>query len=186
MTAGSTGMINSLGAGAILLEEMDQAIKRKVKIYAEVKGYAMSCEGQLSGDTFDSKAVQRNIEQSLERSKLKPEEIDLVVVQGNGIEEDDKLEAQALEDTFGTSTPITGFKGQLGNTRMAGAAIESVIAIKSIQEGQILPLVNQGEPINSKLNFVKEVKKSKIKNVLVNTMSRGGAYATAIFSKADI
>ena len=111
MTVGSTGMINSLGAAALLLEDMELAIERKVKIYAEVKGYAMNCDGLHPGDTFDSKEVQRNIEQSLERSKLKPEEIDLVVVQGSGIEEDDKIEAQALEDTFGTSTPITGFKG---------------------------------------------------------------------------
>ena len=46
-----------------------------------------------------------------------------------------------------------------------------------------MPLVNQGEPINANLNFVKEVTKSKIKNVLVNTMSKGGNYATAVFSK---
>ena len=142
--------------------------------------------GTQSSIIFDSKTVQRNIEQTLERSKLKPEEIDLVIVNGNGLEEADGEEAQALEETFGSSTPITGFNGQLGYTRMASGAIDSVIAVKSIENGQILPLVNQGEPINSKLNFVKEVTKSKIKNVLINSMSRGGAYASAVISKVEL
>ena len=81
---------------------MEHAIERRVKIYAEVKGYSMTCQGAVSRFKFDSKTVQRNIEQSLERSKLKPQDIDLVVVQGNGIEDDDKEEAQALVDTFGS------------------------------------------------------------------------------------
>ena len=133
MTAGSDGMINSLGAGAILLEEFDSALKRRVKIHAEVKGFSTTIQSQQSSQTFDSKTIWYNIEDTLERSKLKPEDIDLVVVNGTGLEEADKAEAEALEETFGSSTAITGFKGQLGSTRMAAGAIESIIAIKSIE-----------------------------------------------------
>ena len=57
MTAGSDGMVNSLGAGAILLEEFDSALKRRVKIHAEVKGFSTTIQSQQSAQTFDSKTI---------------------------------------------------------------------------------------------------------------------------------
>lgn len=93
MTKGSDGVISSLGGAALVLEEFDEAIQRKSKIYAELKGASQMIAGTQSSMIFDSKTVQRNIEQTLERSKLKHEEIDLVIVNGNGIEEADREEA---------------------------------------------------------------------------------------------
>jgi len=57
MTSGSDGMINSMGAASIMLEDMDEALKRKVKIYAEVLGHAITGQPCNTDRLFDSRAV---------------------------------------------------------------------------------------------------------------------------------
>lgn len=138
------GMIVGEGAGMVILEPLDTAMKRGAPIYAEVLGYGMSCDAyhmtipDINGIALVLRTTLRNI-------NINPEDVDYVSAHGTGTVPNDKTECQAIKKVFGERNDgmlISSIKSMLGHTMGAASAIEAISCCKSIETGWIPPTIN--------------------------------------------
>jgi 3-oxoacyl-(acyl-carrier-protein) synthase len=148
MSATATGFVPGSGAGALVLESLESALERGVKIYAEVLGGEVNSGGQRQGGTLtapNAEAVQRCIKKAIENSGITSKEIDVI----NGhltATSKDSLEIEnwtkALKRT-GTDFPyINSTKSMIGHCLAAAGAIESVASIIQLNEQFVAPNIN--------------------------------------------
>ena len=148
MSASATGFVPGSGAGALVLESLDSAIKRGAKIYAEVLGGAVNSGGQRGEGSMtapNNEAVQRCIEQAIKHSRIEPSAIDginghLTATAKDPIEIDNWCKAL---NRSGTNFPfINSFKGLFGHCLAASGSIESVATVLQFRKKQIFGNVN--------------------------------------------
>lgn len=148
MSASAAGFVPGSGAGALVIESLDSALKRGAKIYAEVLGGAVNSGGQRGEGTMtapNSEAVQRCIVQAIAASGIEKSDIDVI----NGhltATSKDALEienwSKALERS-GTDFPyINSFKSLFGHCLAAAGSLECVGAILQFQEKEIFGNLN--------------------------------------------
>ena len=140
MSASAGGFVPGAGAGALLLESLASAQSRGARIYAELLGGAENCGGQLQGGSMtapNQNGVIRCIRTALQRSRVEPEEVDavcghLTATMG------DPLEVASIAQALGRSREdfpyINATKSMIGHCLSATGAIESVAAVKQLQE----------------------------------------------------
>jgi len=144
------GTVLGEGAGALVLETRVGAEDRGATIHGEVLGSSVvsEAEGVLSVRE-DGAGVSRAIRVALEDSGKTPDEIGMISAHANGTRVSDASEARAFADTFGAAAiPVTGFKWSLGHTIAAGGAIESILALRCIEEGRVpgIPTLEELSP----------------------------------------
>lgn len=152
MSATAGGFIPGSGAGALVLEDLDFALARGAKIYAEVLGGATNSGGQRLGGTMtaaSSAGVLRCIKESLERSNINPNQIDLISGHLTATNAD-KQEIQNWCDALGRSGnnfPTTNsLKSMIGHSLSAAGSIETVASILQIVHGFVHPNINLDDP----------------------------------------
>ena len=148
MSATSTGFVPGSGAGALVLEEYEEAIARGAKIYAEVLGGELNSGGQRGGGSMtaaNSEAVQRCISRAMQNSGVRAKEIDLI----NGhltATTRDSIEIEnwiaALGRQQGDFPYINSLKGMTGHCLGASGSIECVAAVLQLYKGFIFGNVN--------------------------------------------
>lgn len=185
------GFVLGEGAGALILEEYEHAVKRGAKIYAEVAG------GGMSGDAYHMTAPHpdgigaRNVMvAALDDAHLKPEEVDYVNVHGTSTPLGDVAETKAIQQVFGEhayNLNISSTKSMTGHLLGAAGAIEAIACIMSVKHDIIPPTINHftDDPeIDNKLNFTfNEAQKRTVNVALSNTFGFGGHNTSAIFKK---
>jgi len=187
MSATAAGFVPGSGAGALVLESLESALKRDAHIYAEVLGGAVNCGGQRNGGTMtapNSKAVQRCIREAVENSNIVAEEIDSI----NGhltATAKDPIEIRNWSEALGRSQDnfplINSFKGLVGHCLAAAGAIECVGAVLQIDNGVVYGNVNCSEPHPDILQLIN---RSKIPQVAVNKAPK--VIAKASFGFGDV
>jgi len=185
------GFVLGEGAGAIILEEYEHAIKRGAKIYAEVIG------GGLSADAHHMTAphpeglgailVMRN---AIEDAEIKFQDIDYINVHGTSTGLGDIAETKAIVNLFGEHAyklNISSTKSMTGHLLGAAGAIEGIAAILAVQNNMIPPTINHftDDPeLDNKLNMTFNKVQERVVNVAMsNTFGFGGHNATVIFRK---
>jgi 3-oxoacyl-(acyl-carrier-protein) synthase len=148
MSATASGFVPGSGAGALLLESLESALARGVKIYGEVSGAAINAGGQRGSGSMtapNNEAVQRCIKDAVENAGIHPDEIDLI----NGhltatIKDAAEINnwATALNRKGDDFPYIHSLKSMTGHCLGAAGAIESVAAILGLQQNFIFPSVN--------------------------------------------
>jgi len=143
MSASTAGFVPGSGAGALLLESLDSAKRRGARIYAEVLGGAVNCGGQRQGGSMTAPnpvAVQRCIQEALERAGVHPSRIDSI----NGHLTATSKDAEEIENwclalgRSGTDFPfVNSFKGTIGHCLAAAGSIECVGALLQFGEGAV-------------------------------------------------
>lgn len=135
----SDGTILGEGAGALVLEELDQARERKATIYGEVLGCSVISEGEgILMVREDGDGPQRALRAALRDAGRRAEQIGMITAHANGTRASDASEARAIVELFGRdSLPVTGFKWSIGHTVAASGVIESILTLLCLRERKV-------------------------------------------------
>ncbi|RHJ94113.1 beta-ketoacyl-ACP synthase II [Parabacteroides bouchesdurhonensis] len=192
-SASRDGFVMGEGSACLVLEEMEHAIARGAKIYAEVIGAGMSADAYHLTAThpegLGAKLVMRN---ALEDAEIKPEEVDYVNVHGTSTPVGDPSEVKAIIDVFGDhafNMNISSTKSMTGHLLGAAGALEATICILAIENSIVPPTINHAEgdddpEFDPRLNLTfNKAQKREINVALSNTFGFGGHNASVILKK---
>lgn len=192
-SASRDGFVMGEGSACLIFEEMEHALARGAKIYAEVVGGGMSADAyHLTAshpEGLGAKLVMRN---ALEDANMKPEEIDYVNVHGTSTPVGDPSESKAIKEVFGEhayNLNISSTKSMTGHLLGAAGAIETLFCVLSVQNDIVPPTINFTEgdedpEIDYKLNLTfNKAQKRTVNAALSNTFGFGGHNACVIVKK---
>lgn len=188
-TANRDGFVIGEGAGAIILESEEHAVKRNARMYCELAGYALTSEGyNIMAPMKDGEGMAATIEKAIQNAGLEKHEVDYINAHGTSTELNDRYETMAIKKVFGElayKIPVSSSKSMIGHTIGAAGAIEAVISILSIDNGVITPTINYTDPDpDLDLDYVPNISRHKqIRVALSNSFGFGGHNATLVFRK---
>ena len=143
------GFVIGEGAGALILEEHGHAIRRGAKIYAEVTGYASTCDAyHITAPSPDGQASARAITDAYEEAGC-PGGIVYINAHGTGTPLNDVAETKAIKTAFRGDTSnvlVSSTKSMTGHMLGAAGAVEAIVSIKALTEGTLPPTVGLLEP----------------------------------------
>ncbi|MFA5275904.1 MAG: beta-ketoacyl-[acyl-carrier-protein] synthase family protein [Candidatus Omnitrophota bacterium] len=173
------GLILGEGAAVILLEELESALLRKARIYAEVKGAGMSF-----GDNRLAKAMSL----AMEEADMEKGSLDYICSAANSTVKADLYETKAIKENFGASPKdlyVSSIKSMIGESFSAAAAMNLVSACGSIAHGIIPPTINYAQADQyCDLNYVvNNPKTCKIGSVMINSFGFAGGNSSIIISR---
>lgn len=185
------GFVIGEGAGALVLEELQHALRRGAKIYAEVAGAGMSADAyHLTAPHPDGLGASLVMKDALRDAEMRPEDIDHVNVHGTSTPLGDIAEAKAIQALFGDHAyklNISSTKSMTGHLLGAAGAIEAIATIMAVKEDIIPPTINHftDDPaFDPRLNFTFNIaQKRSVRAALSNTFGFGGHNASVIFKK---
>ena len=184
------GFVMGEGAGALILEEYEHAKARGAKIYAEVVGAAMTADAyHITSPHPEGIGAAKAMTLALEEANLKAEELDYLNLHATSTPVGDLAELNAAKLVFGASDQlhISSTKSMTGHLLGAAAAIEAIIAIKSINDNVVPPTINVTEPDpeipeGMKLVFNEALYK-EVKTAMSNAFGFGGHNSTVVFKE---
>ena len=189
------GFVMGEGSAILILEELEHALARGAKIYAEIAG------GGLSADAYHITATHPEglgailaMTNALEDANMTPEDIDYINVHGTSTPVGDVSEVKAILKVFGEHAyklNISSTKSMTGHLLGATGAIEAIFSVKAIEEGIVPPTINhepgdEDEDIDYNLNFTFDrAQKREVRAALSNSFGFGGHNATVIVKKFE-
>jgi len=184
------GFVVGEGAGALVLESLESAIKRGAFIVAEIIGGGMAADAyHLTGTHPEGEGAYLGMMDALEDAAIDASEIDYVNAHATSTHLGDNSELKAILRVFGERKDlnISGTKSMTGHLLGAAGAIEAILSIKAIQENTIPPTINTTvvEPeFATRLNLtLGKAQHKEVKFAMNNTFGFGGHIATTIFKK---
>lgn len=183
------GFVIGEGAGILILESLESAIKRNAPIYAEIAGYGNTCEAyNIIAPMKDGEGMAKTIELAIKNSNIKKENINYINAHGTSTELNDRFETMAIKKVFGDyayKIPVSSSKSMIGHTIGGAGAIEAIITIMSIKNQIVTPTINYDEPDPElDLDYVpNKYREHKINYALSNSFAFGGHNSTLIFKE---
>jgi len=183
------GKVLGEGGAALIVEELEHALKRKAKIYGEVIGYSAANEAfDLFGTSMDNGAMIYNLKQALNMASLKPTDVDYINAHGNGILSYDIGETEAIKQVFGElayNIPISSIKPVTGHSISSTGIWQCMASLLAIKNDTIPPTINIENPDpRCDLDYVRKgFIKKEVKTVLINTHGFGGRLTSLIVTK---
>ena len=183
------GFVMGEGAGILLLEDMDHAIKRGAKIYAEVVGYGMSADAHhITAPSPDGEGAARSMVNAIKDAGISYEEVDYINAHGTSTPYNDKFETIAIKSVFkehAKELAVSSTKSMTGHLLGAAGSIEAIACIMAIKESKVPPTINLETPDPElDLDYVPNKYKEKVVNyALSNSLGFGGHNATILFKK---
>lgn len=185
------GFVMGEGGACLILEEMEHALKRGAKIYAEVIGTGMSADAHhLTAPHPEGLGAVLVMRNAIEDAGIKPEDVDYINVHGTSTPLGDIAEPQAIVKVFGDHAyklSISATKSMTGHLLGAAGAVESLAAIFAIMNDLVPPTINLktvDPAIDPKLDLTPNVaKKRRVNIALSNTFGFGGHNSSVIFKK---
>jgi len=139
-----TGLVLGEGAGILVLEDWDHALRRGATILAELAGSGMTADGaDLTAP--DATGAAAAMQAALDDAGLDPSEIGWVNAHGTGTRLNDKTETAALHQVFRRPPPISSSKSMIGHCLSAGAGLEAVATVMALRTGMAPPTANYRE-----------------------------------------
>ncbi len=187
------GFVMGEGAGAIVLEEYEHAIKRGATIYAEVVGGGLTADAHHITAPHPEGLGARNVMKlAIEDACVDVTEVDYINVHGTSTPLGDIAETKAIKDLFGQhaySLNISSTKSMTGHLLGAAGVIESIACVMAVKNDTIPPTINHktDDPnIDNKLNLtLNRAQKRKVNYALTNTFGFGGHNASVLFKKHE-
>ncbi len=185
------GFVMGEGAGIMVVEELEHALARGAKIYAEIVGYG------LSGDAYHMTAPApcgeggaRAMKMALDTAGIAPTDVQHINAHGTSTPLNDKLETEAIKAVFGDHAyklAITANKSMLGHLIGAAGAVEAIATIKAVQENKVPPTINLDNPDpECDLDYVPHVaREMEVIYALNNSLGFGGHNCTVCFRKFE-
>jgi 3-oxoacyl-[acyl-carrier-protein] synthase II len=185
------GFVMGEGAAALILEDLDHALARGAKIYAEIIGGGMSADANhITAPHPEGLGARMVMQDALDDAGIKAEEVDYINVHGTSTPLGDISEVKAIQQLFGEHAyklNISSTKSMTGHLLGAAGAVEALAGILAIQKQIIPPTINHftdDEQFDSKLNFTfNKAQQRKVDIVLSNTFGFGGHNCSIILKR---
>jgi len=185
------GFVYGEGAGAMVIETLEHAQRRGARIYAELAGGAITSDAyHITAPDPSGVSSSRAIARALERSGLRPDDVDLIVAHGTGTPLNDAAETVAIKKALGEHAyrvAITGPKSMVGHQLGAAGAISGLAAVLALDSGLIPPTINLETPDpECDLDYVPLVsRRAESRVALANGFGFGGQNGVAVFRRYD-
>ena len=184
-----SGIVLGEGAWIYVLEEMEQAIRRSAKIYAEVIGYGATCDAYHRvrlAETGDEPA--RAMKLALDDAGSLPDDVDYVNLHGTSTILNDRIETSAIKLVLNgqaIKTPMSATKSQIGHPQGASGAAGLGAALCAMHTGMIPPTINLDEPDpNCDLDYVaNEARKADVRVALCNCIGFGSKNSALVVER---
>ena len=179
------GFVIGEGAGILILEEYEHAIKRGAKIYGEVAGFGMTADAyHITAPAPNGVGGKRSMEIALNKAGLKPEDVDYINAHGTSTGLGDVGELIAVKELFGNGkTCMSSTKSMTGHLLGAAGAIEAVFCTLAIRDNIVPPTINLENPIDEVGDFnlvPNKAQKREVNVALSNSFGFGGTNASLI------
>ena len=183
-----SGFVLGEGAGILILEEEQHALKRNAKIYAEIIGYSCNCDAyHLTAPGENGEGAADAMRGALLNSKLNPEQIDYINAHGTSTSLNDRIETLAIKKVFPNAKkiPVSSTKSMTGHLIGAAGGLEAVISILTIINNTIPPTINyEFKDPECDLDYVpNESRKKDVNTVMSNSFGFGGHNAVLVFKR---
>lgn len=183
------GIIVGEGAAVVILEKLESALERGAPIYAELAGYATSCDAHhiTMPDPSPTSGVVRAIRGALNSAGMAPGDVDYISAHGTGTLANDRVESGAIKEVFKDEAPripVSSIKSMTGHTGGAAGAMGVAASLLAIKNGVVPPTVNYklADP-DCPLDYVPSVKREqKVDVVLNNSFAFGGNNSCLVLS----
>ncbi len=185
------GFVIGEGSVIFILEDLDHAIKRGAKVYAEVLGYASTSDAyHVTKLTENAEGLQKAIRKALDKANLKCTDIDYINAHGTSTKLNDINETNAYKAVFGESIkdiPISSTKSMTGHMIGASGAMEAAVCVKTIVTGTIPPTINLTDPDpECDLDYVPNMARRKdVRIALSSSMGFGGHNSVLLIGRYD-
>jgi 3-oxoacyl-[acyl-carrier-protein] synthase II len=138
------GMIPGEAAGILVLESLENAVKRNVPIYAEILGYGLSCDAHHMTNASVA-GITECMKKAIRESGITLDDVDYISAHGTGTQANDRAECAAIQELFGThysKIPVSSIKSMLGHTMGAASALEAIACALVVKNDIIPPTIN--------------------------------------------
>ena len=183
------GFVVSEGCGLVVLEEMNRAIDRGARIYAEITGYGSTADAfHLAAPPPGHAGAARCMREAIRDAGLRPEDIDYINAHGTSTLLNDTCETEAVKAVFGEHSrrlAMSSTKSMTGHMLGAAGGVEAIFAAKAVDEGILPPTINLDNPDPTcDLDYVpNKARRQEIRTALSNTFGFGGANAVIVLRK---
>ena len=189
--ASRAGFVLGEGAAMLVLEDLEHALARGARIYAEVLGFGTSNDAYHPiAPIPEGTGAARAMRAALDDAGVAPEDVDHINAHAASTPAGDLAEAEAIRLIYGeraAAIPVTSIKGALGHCMGASGAFESLAAVRSISEQTIPPTLNYRTPDEAiALDVVHgTAREAEIDVVAKHSFGLGGQNACLILARFD-
>ncbi|MCX7914205.1 MAG: beta-ketoacyl-ACP synthase II [Thermodesulfovibrionales bacterium] len=183
------GFVMGEGAGVLILESLESALKRDARIYAEIIGYGMSSDAyHITAPSPKGEGAARCMKMALKKAGIEPEKIDYINAHGTSTKYGDELETDAIKTIFGEHAYklcVSSTKSMIGHLLGAAGGVEAVYTVLSIYNDIALPTINLDNPDpECDLDYVpNKARPMEIEYAMSNSFGFGGTNACLVFKK---
>lgn len=185
------GFVMGEGAGIVVLEELEHALARGAKIYAEIVGYGATGDAyHITAPAPGGEGGARAMKMAIEDAGFNVEEIDYINAHGTSTDYNDKYETMAIKEVFGEHAyklAVSSTKSMTGHLLGAAGGVEAIFTVLAMKEGVLPPTINYETPDpECDLDYVPNASRQKeIRAAISNSLGFGGHNATIAFKKYE-
>ncbi len=183
------GFVMGEGSGILVLEELDHALNRGAKIYAELIGYSLNCDAyHITSPVPNGVGAAKCMENTLKDAGIRPEEVDYINAHGTSTKYGDEIETLAIKQVFGKHAYklcVSSTKSMTGHLLGASGGVEAIICVLSINNKIVLPTINLDNPDpECDLDYVPNNARSLDLNITMsNSFGFGGTNACILIKR---
>ena len=172
---------------AVILEEMESAVRRGVKIYAELIGYGSNIDSfHITEPNWENQALCLKL--AMDDATISPDDVGYINAHGTATILNDLSETKAIKAALGERSkkvPVSSNKSMFGHLLGAAGSVEAIFTVLTIRDGIIPPTINYDIPDpECDLDYVPNIaRKAEINSALSNSFGFGGVNATLVFRK---
>jgi len=183
------GFVMGEGAGILLLEELEHALSRGAKIYAEIVGYGMTCDAyHITSPVPGGEGAARAIQLAMKDAGITPEQVSYINAHGTSTPANDSTETAAIKKALGESAykaAISSTKSMTGHLLGGSGGIEAVATVMAVANDKVPPTINLKNPDPAcDLDYVPTHSRNQnVEVALSNSFGFGGHNVTLVFKK---
>jgi 3-oxoacyl-[acyl-carrier-protein] synthase II len=183
------GFVMGEGSGIVILEDLEHALARGARIYAELLGYGLTTDAHhITAPAPKGDGAARSMKAAMRSAGIAPEEVDYINAHGTSTPANDPSETAAIRTAFGSHADklmVSSTKGVTGHLLGAAGGVEAVATAMALHTGTVPPTAGLQTPADDcDLDYIpREARRSNPRTALSNAFGFGGTNATLVFRK---